>query len=254
MFAARSSPIRISVHHQLGEVFPQDAFGALQLLGRVLAGVGQLVGDAHGFVLVHAQPVVGQQFHALYLPVAAEVLAQGAQVGLRVAQAGHQDVAQPERVALRLEPGRRTQGLGITAARDVAMAVVIEFLDVKQDQVAQAEEFLHVAVPHAAVAVHADVDAGLLQFPKQGDERLGLHRGLATRKRDAAALAEEGFHADSLLQDVGRVGQLAFADRFNRIGVGAIEAAEGAALQENHEAQARSVEGAHRFVGMYFYE
>ena len=31
---------------------PEEAFGARQLLGRILAGVGQLVGNAHGFVFV----------------------------------------------------------------------------------------------------------------------------------------------------------------------------------------------------------
>ena len=86
---------------------------------------------------------------------------------------------------------------------------------------------------------------------EDGIRDLVRSRGLATREGDAATLAEEGFHADGLFKDIVGVGQFAIADSVNRIGVGTIQTAEGAALREDHVAQSRAVEGAHRFVGVY---
>ena len=179
------------------------------------------------------------------------MLAQCAHICLIVAQAGHQHVAQPKGVVVRFEPGGRAKGLLVRAARDVAVALVVELLHIKEHEVAEAEQFLHVLVPHRPVAVEARVDARFLQPSEEGDERFGLHGGLATREGDAATLAEEGFHADGLFKDIVGVGQFAIADSVNRIWVGTIQTAEGAALREDHVAQSRAVEGAHRFVGVY---
>ena len=66
----------------------------------------------------------------------------------------------------------------------------------------------------------------------------------------AAAPPEEGLLVDGHAQDLRRVGQCARSG-LDRVGVGAVETAEIAALEENDEPESRPVESSHRFVGMY---
>ncbi len=107
-----------SVHHQLGEVFAQDGFGLLDFFGRVFLDVAKLVFPTHGLVFMYAKCVVGQEFHALNLFVALEVFAQGAQVGLGIAQFRHKDIAEPERMPRGFEPFCGFERLGIAPGRE----------------------------------------------------------------------------------------------------------------------------------------
>ena len=130
------------------------------------------------------------------------------------------------------------------------MAFGIGLLHVQQHQIDQPQQFLDRRIPHPAVRVDADVDAGLFQRADQRNELRGLERGFAAREGHAAAFAVKRFLVDGHAQYFGGVGRFALPG-LDRVGVGAVEAAEIAALQENDEPESRPVESSHRFVGMY---
>ena len=194
--------------------------------------------------------MIGQYLYPLYLFVAAQPFAQRADVGLGVAVTRHQYVAQPERLAVFFEPCRRAERLGIVAPRERAVALRIGLLDVEQHQVDQPQQLLDRRVPDAAVRVEADVDARPVQLPHERHQRRGLERRLAAREGHPAAPSEERFLVCGHAQDLFRRRGLSPAG-VDRIGVGTVEAAEIAALQENDEPESRPVESSHRFVGMY---
>ena len=83
-------------------------------------------------------------------------------------------------------------------------------------------------------------------------ESLGLYGGLATRESHTATLAEEWLLVYRHVDDVFGTGSLA-AIEVDGVGVSAIEATEGTALQENDEPETRPVECPHTFVGVYVY-
>lgn len=139
------------VYNHGGEVFLEELFGTLELLAGVLLHGFELILPAHGLPLVYTEAVVGKYLDTLYLLVLAEGFAQGADILLHVAVAGHEHVAQPEGVVVLFEPGCGAQGLLVAAARELAMALGVELLDVEQYEVNLGEEFLHMLVPYAAV-------------------------------------------------------------------------------------------------------
>ena len=130
------------------------------------------------------------------------------------------------------------------------MPLRIGLLHVEQHQIDQPQQLLDRRIPHSAVRVYADVDAGFLQRPDQRNEFRGLERGLAAREGHAAAPSEERFLVDGHAQYLRGVGRCALPG-LDGVGVGAVEAAEIAALQENDEPESRPVECSHGFVGMY---
>lgn len=81
------------VYNHGGEVFLEELLGAGELLLGVLLHVLELVVPTHGLPLVYAEAVVGEYLDTLYLLVLAECFAQGADVFLHVAIAGHEHVA-----------------------------------------------------------------------------------------------------------------------------------------------------------------
>ena len=132
----------------------------------------------------------------------------------------------------------------------VTVAFGIGLLHVQQHQIDQPQQLLDGRVPHPAVRVEADMDAGLLERADQRDESCGLEGRFATREGDASAAPEEGFLIDGHAENLRGLGRLAAAG-LDRIGVGAVETAEVAALQENDEPESRPVESSHGFVGVY---
>ena len=82
------------------------------------------------------------------------------------------------------------------------------------------------------------------------NEFRGLEGGFPAREGHAAAPPEEGLLVDGHAQDLRRVGQCARSG-LDRVGVGAVETAEIAALEENDEPESRPVECSHGFVRMY---
>ena len=209
------------VYNYGGEVFLEELFGTLELLASVLLHLFELILPAHGFPLVYTEAVVGEYLDALYLLVLTEGFAQGADILLHVAIAGHEHVAQPEGVVVLFEPGCGAQGLLVAAARELAMALGVELLDVEQHEVDLGEEFLHVLVPHTAIGVDAGVDAVALEVLYYRDEGLGLHGRFATREGDAATLAEEGLLVYRHVDDVLGACSLT-AIEVDGVGVGAI--------------------------------
>ena len=149
-----------------------------------------------------------------------------------------------------LEPCRRAQRLRVVASRERAVALRVGLLDVEQHQVDQPQQLLDRRVPDAAVRVEADVDARPVQLPHERHQRRGLERRLAAREGHPAAPSEERFLVCGHAQDLRGVGRCALPG-LDRVGIGAVEAAEIAALQENDEPESRPVESSHRFVGMY---
>ena len=83
-----------------------------------------------------------------------------------------------------------------------------------------------------------------MQATEERQQRFGLHGRFAARERHAATFSEERLQRFSLFHDIVGACQFALSDGFNRVGVGAIEAAEGAALQKDHIPQSRAVESA----------
>ena len=240
------------VYNHGGEVFLEELFGTLELLAGVLLHGFELILPAHGLPLVYTEAVVGEYLYALYLLVLAEGFAQGADVLLHVAIAGHEYITQPEGVVVLFEPGCGAQGLLVATARELAMALGVELLDVEQHEVDLGEELLDVLVPHTAIGVDAGVDAVALEILYYRDEGLGLHGRFATREGDAATLTEEGLLVYCHVNNVfGACGFTAL--KFDGVGVGTIEATEGTALQENDEPETRPVECPHTFVGVYVY-
>ena len=201
---------------------------------------------------MYAEAVVGEYLDALYLLVLPEGFAQGADILLHVAVAGHEDVAQPEGVVVLFEPGGSAQGLLVAAASELAMALGVELLDVEQHEVNLGEELLDVLVPHTAIGVDAGVDAVALEVLYYRDEVLGLHGRFTTREGHTATLAKEGFLVYRHVDDVFGACSLT-AIKVDGVRVGAVEATEGAALQENDEPETRPVECPHTFVGVYVY-
>ena len=126
----------------------------------------------------------------------------------------------------------------------------IGLFHIQQHQIDQPQQLFDGRVPHSAVRVDADMDAGLFQRADQRNELRGLERGFAAREGHAAAFAVERFLIDGHAQNLRRVGRLALPG-LDRVGVGAVETAEIAALQENDEPESRPVESSHRFVRMY---
>lgn len=240
------------VYNHGGEVFLEELFGTLELLAGVLLHGFELILPAHGLPLVYTEAVVGEYLDTLYLLVLTEGFAQGADVLLHVAVAGHEHVAQPEGVIVLFEPGGGAQGLLIAATCELAMALGVELLDVEQHEVNLGEEFLHVLVPYTTIGVDAGVDAVALEILYYRDEGLGLYGGLATREGDAATLAEEGLLVYRHVDDVLGACSLT-AIEVDGVGVGTIKATEGTALQENDEPETRPVECPHTFVGVYVY-
>ena len=217
------------VYNHGGEVFLEELFGTLELLAGVLLHLFELILPAHGLPLVYTKAVVGEYLDTLYLLVLAEGFAQGADILLHVAVAGHEHVAQPEGVVVLFEPGCSAQGLLVAAARELAMALGVELLDIEQHEVDLGEEFLDVLVPHTAIGVDAGVYAVALEILYYRYEGLGLYGGLATREGDTATLAEEGLLVDRHVDDVLGTGSLA-AIEVDGVWVCTIEATEGTAL------------------------
>ena len=151
-----------------------------------------------------------------------------------------------------LQPGGSAQCLRIAAACQLLMTFWIELLHVKQYQVSQPQEFFHMLVPHAPVAVQADVYALCLQVTEKGNQGFGLHGGFSAAEGDASFLTEERLLADSHFQYLRRPCLFAFAHGVYGVGVGTIEAAEGTSLQKDDEPETRPVECSHTFVGVNF--
>ena len=201
---------------------------------------------------MNPEGVVGEQFDPLHGSVTPEALPQRADVGLGIAVARDEYIAQPERFSVGFEPGGRAERLGVLAAGEGAVAFRIGLLHVQQHQVDQPQQLFDGGVPHPAVRVDANVDAGLFQRADQRDELRGLESGFAAREGHAAAFAVKRFLVDGHAQNLRGVGRPALPG-LDRIGVGAVEAAEIAALQENDEPESRPVESSHRFVGVNAY-
>ena len=66
------------------------------------------------------------------------------------------------------EPGGGAQGLLIAAAREVAMTLGVELLDVEQHKVYLAHEFLDVFVPHATIGIYTSMYAVALEVTYEG--------------------------------------------------------------------------------------
>lgn len=239
-----------SVDHHRREVLAQQRSGAVELLGGILAYVAESVLEPHRLVLVDAERVVGEQLDPLQRAVAAKLPAQCADILLGVAVARYEHIAQPEGLAVLLEPGGRAQRLGIVAPGEQAVALRVGLLDVEQHQVGEREELLDVGIPERAVGVDAGVDALLAEHAQQRHERPGLEGGLASREGHAAPPAEEGALVDGHAENLFGRRRLPAAG-LNRVGVGAVEAAEVAALEKDDQPQPGAVEGSHRFVGVY---
>ena len=94
------------------------------------------------------------------------------------------------------------------------------------------------------------MDAGLLQRLYERNEFRSLEGGFPAREGHAAAPSEERFLVDGHAEYLRGVGRCALPG-LDRVGIGAVEAAEIAALQENDEPESRPVESSHRFVRMY---
>ena len=243
--------IFFSIHHQLGEIRAEDGGGVVELVGRVFLDTLELVVEAHSLIFVHAEGMVGEQFHTLNLLVVSKMAAEAVQMVVVVGQAGHQYITQPEGVTLALQPSGRFEGAGIAARGDGFMALGVNLFHVEQNEIDGAEKGLDVLVPYRTVGVDTDVETSLFQTLAERHESLGLHGGFATREGHTAAAPEECFHRDHLVVNIVGVGEFALADGVNRVGVGAIEAAERTALQEYDETQTRTVERAHAFITVY---
>ena len=217
------------VYNHGGEVFLEELFGTLELLAGVLLHGFELILPTHGLPFVYTEAVVGEYLDTLYLLVLAEGFAEGADVLLHVAIAGHEHVAQPEGVVVLFEPGCGAQGLLVATAGELAMALGVELLDVEQHEVNLFEEFLYMLVPHATVGVDAGVYAVALEVAHEGHEGFGLHGRFATREGDTATLAKEGLLIYRHVGDVLGACSLT-ALKVDGVGVGTIEATEGTAL------------------------
>lgn len=239
-----------SIHHELREIVAKDGGGGFKLLGGVFLRVLQFIVPTEGFVFVYAQGVIGQEFDSLDLLVVLEMTSEGMEVFGCVAQAGHEDIAKPEGMVVLFEPGGSAEGLLIAAAGYAGMAVGMDFLDIEQDEVGQREEFFDMAVPYGTVGVNADVETFGFELTEEGDEFLSLNGWFTAREGDAAALAEERLHRYGLLEDILGGGRCAFPYGIDCVGVGTVEAAEGAALEEYDIAEAGTIVGAHGFVAV----
>ena len=194
---------------------------------------------------MHTQSVIRQQLHALDVLVCPEMLSQGSQVGLSIAQTGNEHISHPEGASVLLQPFGCTQGLRIGTLRDGLVPFVVYLLHIQQHKVGQPQELFYVLIPNAPIGINADVYAGIVQTTEQGNKRLRLNGGFATRKSYSTTLAEKRLHAHRLLHDVVGRSEFAFAHGINGIRIGTIETSKRTALQENHITESGTIESPH---------
>lgn len=239
--------MNLSVQDHEGEIFTEEGFGARKL-GFGVEGDGfQGVFLAEGGIFVDAEGVVREDFDALQHLIGPEMLSEGTDVLLEVAVAGDEDIAEPERPAVLLQPGGGLQGLMIAPAGEGLVSFGVEFLDIEEDKVNEGKELFHIAVPDAAVGVKAYIYALVVQLMNKGDKGFRLDCGLATGKCDPAAFPEKRLLADCHAENLLRVGFLAAFVR-DGVRIGTIQAPERAALQKNDEPESRPIVSPHRFV------
>ena len=172
--------VPVSVDYHRGEIFLKELFGTLELLLGVLLDGFELILPSHGLPLVYTEAVVGEDLDTLYLLVLAKGFAQSADILFHIAIARHEDIAQPEGVVVLFEPCCGAQGLLVATARELAMALEVELLDVEQYEINLGEELLYMLVPHTTVRVDAGVYAVALEVLYYRYECFGLYGRFAT--------------------------------------------------------------------------
>ena len=105
-------------------------------------------------------------------------------------------------------------------------------------------------IPDAPLRVQADVYALLLERTAEGDKSLRLYGGLSATEGNPTSLTEEGTFADGSAEYLTLLDELPSLPYGDGVGVGTVEALEVAALKEDHETKARTVEGTHGLKGM----
>ena len=171
-------------------------------------------------------------------------------VGGVVGRARYQGEADPGRLAERRKPFGEPQGRGEVAAGDGLVGVRIRALDVEQDEIDHREVVVVGPVAEEAGGLDRGVQAHFLGAGKDAAGEVALHHRLAARDREPAVeraqrRRERAQPVDHLLgRDSGPVLEVP------GVGVVAVGAAEQAARDEQHHAQARSVVARRRLVGM----
>ena len=92
------------------------------------------------------------------------------------------------------------------------------------------------------------MDTRFFQHPEKRNQLFGLKRRLSTAESDASFFPEERLLADSHAQNLFGRSFFTFSLGIYRVRVGTIQAAEITSLQENYQADTRSVVCTQRFV------
>ena len=230
------------IYKHTTEILVKNSLRLVELLRRVFLYALEFIFHSKRLVLVRAQCVVRQNLNALYHVIVLEVLAKSAYILLECAVALNKHIAQPEWVAVVLQPFGSLQCLLIAALSECLVALRIDLFDVEHYKVGQCKEFLDITVPDAAVGVKTHMYPLLMQTLYKRNKSLCLECRLATAEGNTTSLTEERFLIHGHAHNILNVGQFALALGVYRIGVGTIEATEVTSLQKNHKTQTRAVE------------
>ena len=137
MASNKKSPRRdfFLVYEYRLEVLVEQRLRSVELLGRILLHALQLILLSHSLVLVYSEGMVGQYLDSLHHLELAQVLAQRANIRLGIAIARHKHIAQPEWLAIALEPLRSTESLLVATLGQKLMLRRVVLLDIEQHQV-----------------------------------------------------------------------------------------------------------------------
>ena len=222
------------VHYRAVEILVENAQSSVKLFRSVQFCILELIFLTEGLVFVDTERMIWQNLYSLEHPVSLEMLSEGTDVLLEVADSRHRHIAHPERTSVLLQPLGRPEGLAVASACQLFMPFRINLLAVQKNEVSEAEQLFHSAVPYASVRIQTHMYALFLETLYQRDELGSLSCRLSSGKSDTATLPEEWLLVYGHLHDFFNLGNGTSLEGYG-VGICAVKAAERAALQKNDE-------------------
>ena len=190
--------------------------------------------------------MIRQYIYALDIAERREEIAQFFQVFILVGNTWNEDVTYPYRLVNLTEIAGTIEYVLIAMKRQLTMLFIIDMLDIQKNRICNGHQTLEFLKEFSFFlkwlrrGIKTGIDATLMRFLEQFDEKVYLHQGFSTAHGNTALVSPITFESLCLVQKVISCPFLSYS-RLPGIRVVAELAAHGTPLQKNQKTDAWSI-------------
>ena len=190
--------------------------------------------------------MIRQDIYALNVGERIQETAQLLQIFILIRDAWNQDMTNPYRLVYIAEIAGTIEYVLIAMKRQLAMLFIIDMLDIQKDRICNGHQTLEFLKEFSFFlkwlrrGIKTGIDATLMRFLKQFDEKVYLHQGFSTAHGNTALVSPITLESLCLVQKVISTPLFSYP-RLPRIRVVAELAAHGTTLQKDQKSDAWSI-------------